>query len=210
MKNKLLILSTAVFVAGCLVASPLQASAEGMKTIESQGPSQTEKTVIKGEQEPLKVGKYTVSVYALKADKDELSMAGQYMDKTAILEVVKDEKDKNKNKEYLSINLRRTDWMQNRKVMINGKEVEHISKLLKTYEEKNNLEENKTDHTLLFEIPKVDASIKLGMNVIPMGNAAVQFRVDLQDNITKLEINETKDQGKIKRNPVQNNSENKN
>ncbi|MCT4606134.1 MAG: NEAT domain-containing protein [Marinisporobacter sp.] len=188
MKNKLLLGMSSVLVAGCLVAAPLSTSAQGTKAIEplKKEVVQAEKIIVKGEQEPLKVGKYKVTVYALKKYVDEMSMAGQYMNSTGILEVVKDEKDKNKTKEYLSINLIRTDWMENRKVMIDGKEVEHTSTLLKTYEEKNEVGKNKTDHTLRFEIPTVDAKISLGMNVIPMGNAAVEFRLDLQDDITKL------------------------
>ncbi|MCT4619325.1 MAG: NEAT domain-containing protein [Marinisporobacter sp.] len=189
MKNKLLVGMSSILVAGCLVVSPLSASAQVVKATEpvKKEVVQAEKIIVKGEQEPLKVGKYKVTVYALKKYVDEMSMAGQYMDSTGTLEVVKDEKDKKKTKEYLSINLRRTDWMENRKVMIAGKEVEHTSTLLETYEEKNEVGKNKTDHTLRFEIPTVDAKISLGMNVIPMGNAAVEFRLDLQDDITKLE-----------------------
>ncbi|QZY55866.1 NEAT domain-containing protein [Crassaminicella profunda] len=189
MKNKLLVGMSSILVAGCLVAAPLSASAQVVKASEpvKKEVVQAEKIIVKGEQEPLKVGKYKVTVYALKKYVDEMSMAGQYMDCTGIIEVIKDEKNKNKNKEYLSINLRRSDWMENRKVMIDGKEVEHTSTILKTYEEKNEVGKNKTDHTIRFEIPTVDAKISLGMNVIPMGNAAVEFRIDVQDDITKLE-----------------------
>ncbi|QZY55874.1 NEAT domain-containing protein [Crassaminicella profunda] len=203
MKNKLLVGMSSILVAGCLVATPLSASAQVVKASEpvKKEVTKAEKVIVKGEQEPLKVGKYKVTVYALKKYVDEMSMAGQYMDAIAIIEVVKDEKNKKKNKEYLSINLRRSDWMENRKVMIDGKEVEHTSTLLKTYEEKNEVGKNKTDHTIRFEIPKVDAKISLGMDVIPMGNASVEFRLDLQDDITKVlekEVKEVKSQEKTK------------
>ncbi|MCT4621213.1 MAG: NEAT domain-containing protein [Marinisporobacter sp.] len=200
MRNKLLVGMSSILVAGCLVAAPLSASAQVVKATEpvKKEVVQAEKTIVKGEQEPLKVGKYKVTVYALKKYVDEMSMAGQYMNSTGTLEVVKDEKDKNKTKEYLSIHLKRTDWMENRKVMIDGKEIEHTSKLIKTYEEKNEVGKNKTEHILRFEIPTVDAKISLGMNVIPMGNAAVEFRLDLQDDITKLVEKEVKSEEKTK------------
>ncbi|WP_129599452.1 NEAT domain-containing protein [Anaerophilus nitritogenes] len=179
MKNKIFKICTVTFVVGALLLTYTQVFAQKtqVNTVNA-----TKKVI---EKEPLKVGKYTVTVDALKINEDELSIAGQYMDAQAVLEVTKDKK--NKEKRYVELKLTRSDWMKNIKVMVNGKKVDHTSKVTKTYKEKNDEGKNKTESTIRFEISNMDSKIKLGMTVVPMGNADVEFRVQLQDDITKLE-----------------------
>ncbi|WP_053955610.1 NEAT domain-containing protein [Inediibacterium massiliense] len=182
MKSKVFKICTITFVIGALLLPSTQAFAQKGKVNKV---NTTKKTVQVKEKEPLKIGKYTVSADVLKINADELSIAGQYMDPQAVLEVTKDKKKK--EKKYIELKLIRSDWMKNVKVTVDGKNVDHTSKVTKTYKEKNEEGKNKTDSTIRFEIPKLDSKIKLGMTVVPMGNADVEFRVQLQDDITKLQ-----------------------
>ncbi|WP_053955875.1 NEAT domain-containing protein [Inediibacterium massiliense] len=185
MKNKMLKICTVTFVVGALLLPSTQAFAQKAQVSKVKATQKVQKVV---EKEPLKVGKYNVGVTAVKAKSNEMSMAGQYMDTQAVLEVTKDKQ--NKEKRYLEIKLTRSDWMENIKVNVGDKEVAYTAKVLKTYKEKNEAGKNKADSSIRFEIPNSKSgekpNIKLGMNVIPMGNASVEFRVQLGDEITKV------------------------
>ncbi|WP_196247217.1 NEAT domain-containing protein [Clostridium novyi] len=118
----------------------------------------------KKEKDKLKInaneeGKYKVNIDALKKDCDEKSMAGQYLNSTANYEV------KNGTK-YITLTLNRMDWMKNVTVYVNGDK--------KKYEEKS-IGKNRSE--IKFETDGIGAEIKLEMNVVPMGNARVTFRV---------------------------------
>ncbi|OOB76360.1 hypothetical protein AXF41_03255 [Clostridium haemolyticum] len=104
-------------------------------------------------------GMYRVNIDTFKKDSDEKSMAGQYLKSTANYEV------KNGTK-YITLTLNRMDWMKNVTVYVNGDK--------KKYEEKS-IGNNRSE--IRFETDGIGAEIKLEMNVVPMSNARVTFRV---------------------------------
>ncbi|EDS78637.1 leucine Rich Repeat domain protein [Clostridium botulinum C str. Eklund] len=118
----------------------------------------------KKEKDKLKInaneeGMYKVNIDTLKKDCDEKSMAGQYLNSTANYEV-------NNGTKYIILTLNRMDWMKNVTVYVNGDK--------KKYEEKS-IGKNRSE--IKFETDDIGAEIKLEMNVVPMGNARVTFRV---------------------------------
>ncbi|KGM97634.1 hypothetical protein Z956_01310 [Clostridium botulinum D str. CCUG 7971] len=104
-------------------------------------------------------GMYRVNINALKKDSDEPSMAGQYLNGIADYEVKEGTK-------YLTVTLNRMDWMKNVAVYVNGDK--------KKYEEKS-IGKNRSE--IKFETDGIGAEVKLEMNVVPMGNSRVTFRV---------------------------------
>lgn len=125
--------------------------------------------VLLAKNDSLQDGKYSVGIKILKEKSDDLSMAGQYIGQTAKINV-------ENGKMYLSVDVTRIDWMKNISVFLNGSSVNYDLK--KASDNKN--------ATVKFQIPNTKPDIKFGMNVEPMGNARVAFRVVLNDNITKL------------------------
>ncbi|KOC34043.1 NEAT domain-containing protein [Clostridium botulinum] len=121
-----------------------------------------------------KDGMYRVNINVLKKDSDEPSMAGQYLNGIADYEV----KDGIK---YLTLTLNRMDWMKNVAVYVNGDK--------KKYEEKS-IGKNRSE--IKFETDGMGAEVKLEMNVVPMGNARVTFRVVPKNSSLQL-IKEYKD-----------------
>ncbi|AEB75285.1 hypothetical protein CbC4_0605 [Clostridium botulinum BKT015925] len=121
-----------------------------------------------------KDGMYRVNINVLKKDSDEPSMAGQYLNGIADYEV----KDGIK---YLTLTLNRMDWMKNVAVYVNGDK--------KKYEEKS-IGKNRSE--IKFETDGIGAEVKLEMNVVPMGNARVTFRVVPKNSSLQL-IKEYKD-----------------
>lgn len=181
MKNKCLKLLTASFVSSAIILSSTQVFAKSIENnyktnIINSEINKTDNVMLVAKNDVLKDGKYNVNVEVLKADVDELSMAGQYIDKKAILEVESDKK-------YITLNISRIDWMENIKALVDDTSVEY-----ETIKNDNEAEKDKEGEsaTIKFQIPNLDSNIKFRMNVIPMGNAEVEFRVDIQDDITKL------------------------
>lgn len=115
-------------------------------------------------------GRYNVEVQILKEKSEELSMAGQYVDGNAVIDV-------EGGNMYLTIKISRNDWMEDIKVSVNDSEVKY-----ETVQQDN---EGKVA-TLRFEIPNKNANVKFKMNVVPMGNVDVTFRIALNDDIQKI------------------------
>ena len=153
-----LLLASAIIV-GATVTVQQEAYAKTNTDIKSN--------VLLAENTGLQNGKYKVSIKTLKENSDGISMAGQYVDQTANLDV-------SNGKKYLNLGISRSDWMKNIKITVNGSSAPF--KLI-----------NKGDNNAVvkFEIPDLKAKIKFSMNVVPMGNANVSFRVVLGDNVTK-------------------------
>ena len=116
-------------------------------------------------------GLYEISGKALKENSNEPSMAGTYIEKVNY--EVKD------GKKQLIVNLNRLDWMKNIKAMVDGKEV--TPKILEVTKNDKGEERGK----IIFPINSLDSDIKLQMNVEPMGNSRVTFRLDLDKNTLK-------------------------
>ena len=106
---------------------------------------------------------YNINFDILKENEDKPSMAGSYIKKVTY-------QIKNGN-HYIVVNLNRSDWMKNIKATIDGKEItpEVLNK------EKNSNGEETSD--IKFEVKDLNSKIALGMNVKPMGNARVLFRI---------------------------------
>lgn len=126
--------------------------------------------VLLAKNDSLQDGKYNVSIETLKEKNDELSMAGQYIDSNATLDV-------SGGKTYVTIKVLRNDWMKNIRIFVDDSQVNY---------EHNQLDNEGKVSTLKFAVPNSKSNVKFRMNVVPMGNADVCFRVALKDNITKI------------------------
>lgn len=122
-----------------------------------------------------KEGLYEVNIKALKENNNEPSMAGTYVgDKIKV--------QMKNGKKYAMVTFNRSDWMKNMDVLVNNKSQKYDVVNVKT-----NSAGEKTS-TIKFEIPNLDSEIKFKMNVEPMGNARVTFRVLMQkDSLNFLE-----------------------
>ncbi|GAA0785895.1 hypothetical protein GCM10008909_15320 [Hathewaya limosa] len=99
-----------------------------------------------------------IQVKALKENSNEPSMAGEYLEK-----IVKyTEKD---GKKYFTVTLNRMDWMKNIAIEVGGKEVEAEKKI------------NGNIGEFTFEVESENTEVMMRMNVVPMGNARVAFRL---------------------------------
>ena len=120
-----------------------------------------------------KDGLYEVNIKALKENNNEPSMAGTYVgDKIKV--------QMKNGKKYAIVTFNRSDWMKNMDVLVNNKSQKYDVVNVKT-----NTAGEKTS-TIKFEIPNLDSEIKFKMNVEPMGNARVTFRVLMQKNSLKF------------------------
>lgn len=131
----------------------------------------------------LENGKYNVSMETLKEKSDDISMAGQYINKKTLLEA-------NNGETYLTLTITRIDWMKNIKVFIDNSEVQ--------YDVINKGKDGQVAD-IRFKVPNTKPNIKFNMNVVPMGNANVNFRIDLQNDITKIN-GEEKKENKVSKN----------
>ncbi|SHE98524.1 NEAT domain-containing protein [Clostridium fallax] len=127
---------------------------------------------LKGE----KKGLYEVSFKALKENVEEPSMAGGYIEKVNY-EVKED-------KNQLIFSLDSIDWMQNIKATVDGKEIEPEIKDVVSKENSDGKGNQKGK--VIFDVKNLDSKITLHMNVVPMGNARVAFRVILDKNSLSL------------------------
>lgn len=141
----------------------------------------TKDMVLQAQNNILQDGKYSVSINVLKEQSDEYSIAGQYIKQASNISV-------ENGKIYLSVNITRIDWMKNISIFVNGSSVSY------------NLNKSSDKNAVIkFQIPNVNAKIKFGMNVVPMDNARVAFRVTLSDNIKPL-VNSTQQNANNKSN----------
>ncbi|RXM58560.1 NEAT domain-containing protein [Clostridium tetani] len=160
-KNFLKVLIVSVLVGGIASVST-QVFAQNIGTTNSNSP------IILAQNDKLKDGKYDVSVQILKENSEELSMAGQYVNKNASLKV-------ENGQSYITLNFSKINWMKNIKISVNGAEVSY-----KTIPSGENA-------TITFKVPNTKANIRVAMNVEPMGNVSVAFRVAIQNDIKQLD-----------------------
>ncbi|MPQ44650.1 NEAT domain-containing protein, partial [Clostridium tarantellae] len=131
---------------------------------------------------PMKDDKSTlkdIKVEILKENIDEPSMAGTYVKKVQY--------EVNNGKKYIRLNLNRSDWMKNIKIIVDEKEV--LPEILNV-EKNNNNEENSE---IRFEIKDIDSKMQVNMNVVPMNNTLVCFRIIPEKSSVDLIKEENKD-----------------
>ncbi|ABK61993.1 NEAT domain-containing protein [Clostridium novyi] len=120
-----------------------------------------------------KDGLYEVNIKALKENNNEPSMAGTYVgDKIKV--------QMKNGKKYAMVTFSRSDWMNNMDVLVNNKSQKYDVVNVKT----NSTGEKIS--TIKFKIPNLDSEIKFKMNVEPMDNARVTFRVLMQKDSLKF------------------------
>lgn len=124
-----------------------------------------ESTKLLAENDVLKDGKYTESIQVLKEKDNDLSMAGQYIGQKIDLDV----KD---GTIYGSVHITRLDWMKNIQIFIDNEEVSYDTK-----------KENEEAGILTFKMPNPKTQMVFKMNVVPMGDVRVAFRVVPQNDI---------------------------
>ena len=100
-------------------------------------------------------------------------MAGQYLNKS----ITYTEKN---GKRFFTITLNKIDWMKNIQVSVDGQSV--------SYDKKQSGE----NADLTFEINSENSQVMLHMNVVPMGNAKVGFRIVNSNSVTPETKPETK------------------
>ena len=115
---------------------------------------------------------YDIKVKILKENEDVQSMAANYIKKVSY--EIKD------GKHYIIAKLNRSDWMSGIKAKVDGKE---ISPEILNKEKNSNGEETSN---IKFEVKDLSSKIVLGMNVEPMGNARVSFRIVSEEESLKL------------------------
>ncbi|GAA0785575.1 hypothetical protein GCM10008909_14350 [Hathewaya limosa] len=143
------------------------------KDLDNQSSSQSSKQI--------KDGMYNVSIKTLKESSDEPSMAGGYIEKVNY--EVKD------GKQFILLKLNRLDWMTNITATVDGKTI------TPTIIERTKNDKGEEKGIVKFEVSSPESKIKLTMNVEPMGNARVSFRVIPEVNSLKLiDQNDAKDQ----------------
>ncbi|WP_142415560.1 NEAT domain-containing protein [Hathewaya massiliensis] len=131
----------------------------------------------KPEQKPedkkeFKNGVYSLNAKILKENSDDPSMAAQYI-KDINCEI------ENGNK-YITVSLNRIDWMKDLKVTVDGKEI--TPQITDRIKNKNGEEQGK----IRFQIGSLNSKIMLHMNVVPMGNSTVAFRLVPDKNTLTL------------------------
>lgn len=128
----------------------------------------------------IKNGLYSLLIKTLKEGSDEPSMAGGYIENTNY--EVKD------GKQYLLLKLNRIDWMKNIVATVDGDTI--TPTIVKTI--KNDKGEEKG--IIKFEVNSPKSQIKLTMNVEPMGNPRVSFKIIPEiDSLTLIKENDIKD-----------------
>ncbi len=98
-------------------------------------------------------------------------MAGSYLEK--INYEIKE------GKKYFVLTLKRTDWMKNITATVDGKE---INPKVETIERNGEEEKGK----ITFEIGSLDSKVMINMDVVPMGNVRVGFRIVPEKDTVKL------------------------
>lgn len=142
---------------------------------------------VKSQENKIKDGLYNVNFRTLKENSNEPSMAGQY-----VKEVNYEVKD---GKKYLVVTIDRSDWMKNLRAKVDGKEI--IPTVMDKSKNKNGEEVSRVK----FEVAGLNSEVMLTMNVAPMGNSKVSFRIKPMENTLKLikgyeELNNKSSKGK--------------
>ncbi len=138
-------------------------------------PKPEQKPEVKPDTKPIskeeKDGLYSLKAKILKESSDDPSMSARY-----VKDINYEVKD---GKKYLIVTLNRTDWMKNITATVDGKEITPtvIEKI-----KNNNGEEISR---IKFPINGLDSKIKLTMNVVPMDNSRVSFRIVPDKNSLK-------------------------
>ncbi|MBW4829215.1 MAG: NEAT domain-containing protein [Clostridiaceae bacterium] len=138
-----------------------------------------------GVEHSLKDGLYELEVETLKEKSDDQSMAGTYLDK----KVKFDTKD---GKSHITMTIYKSDWMKNINVIVDGEDTPY-----EIVDKKENVEVKQVPFlsgddsigdisTIKFEVSSIDSEISLQMNVKPMGDSRVTFRVVHKKDTFKL------------------------
>ena len=178
MKNKFIKLTLAGAISTGILISSSSVLATDINNNYGQVHS-NKNIVLLTQKDELEDGKYSVSFQTLK-EKSELSMAGQYVDSNGVLEV-------QGGNMYFTFKVLRNDWMKNIKVLVDDASVQ--------YEHASEDKEGKVA-AIKFQIPNKKPNIKIRMNVVPMDNADVAFRILLNDDIKKISGESPKENSK--------------
>ncbi|RXM84423.1 NEAT domain-containing protein, partial [Clostridium tetani] len=158
------------------------------KPVEKPEEKPTEKPDVKPEEKPRKRGSssstssgtsnsqngvYRVDVKILRDKDNTPSMAGQYVKDVVDYEI-------NDNKKYIVVTIDKSNWLKNIDVEVDGRSVKHS-----IIDEITNSDGEKTSK-IKFEVKDLDSKIKFSMNVEPMGNAKVSFRISPDKNSMKF------------------------
>ncbi|QZY55865.1 NEAT domain-containing protein [Crassaminicella profunda] len=129
--------------------------------------------MIKEIDEEIRNGFYEADIKILKENKDQASIAESYFLKKADVEV-KDDKN------HVRLFIKNEEDIKDLKIEVDGNHVKYETKIVKEYEN------GKKASMIQFEIPKLDATIKLKAKIVPEDNKEVTFRVVLdQDQMKK-------------------------
>lgn len=167
MKNRILKSLTVTLLAGSMILASTPSLASSLK---ESNINENDYSILVAENNALEDGKYNLSIETLKEDSDELSMAGQYMNKKALLEV------EGQNM-YMTLTLTKIEWMQDIEILVEGSSVKYD--LVKKGD-------NAETATVRFKVPNENPNVGFHMNVEPMGNARVKFKVAFQNDINKI------------------------
>lgn len=190
MKNNILKICLATAIVGNIALGSNYAFASDINTKNSN----YEQQIITAENNQLQNGQYTVNIETLKENSDELSMAGQYIDKTANVNV-------ENGAMTLSLRITKINWMKNIEVAVDGSIV--------NYETVMEGDDGQVA-TISFPITGQNPNIVFHMNVEPMGNARVCFRVALQGDFNKVGENVTTTASNTENNDSKNNTNGEN
>ncbi|MBU5298845.1 NEAT domain-containing protein [Clostridium sporogenes] len=179
MKNKFIKLTLAGAISTGILISSSSVLATDINNNHGQVHS-NKNIVLLAQKDGLEDGKYSVSFQTLKEKSAELSMAGQYVDSNGVLEV-------QGGNMYFTFKVLRNDWMKNIKVLVDDAPVQ--------YEHASQDNEGKVSG-IKFQIPNKKPNIKIRMNVVPMDNADVAFRMVLNDDIKKISGESPKESSK--------------
>ena len=179
MKNKFIKLTLAGAISTGILISSSSVLATDINNNHGQVHS-NKNIVLLAQKDGLEDGKYSVSFQTLKEKGAELSMAGQYVDSNGVLEV-------QGGNMYFTFKVLRNDWMKNIKVLVDHASVQ--------YEHASQDNEGKVA-AIKFQIPNKKPNIKIRMNVVPMDNADVAFRIVLNDDIKKISGESPKESSK--------------
>ncbi|OOB76361.1 cell surface protein [Clostridium haemolyticum] len=160
-KNLLKVLTVGILAGGVLFSSS-QAFAQTGNVNQS---IKLESGSMLAKNDFLKDGTYKVSIQVFKEKGNDLSMAGQYIGQQITLQV-------KGGQIYAIVDISRLDWMKNINIFVNGADTKYDKSM--NGSQKGNVK---------FKLPSMDAKITFKMNVVPMGNARVAFRVVPQNDI---------------------------
>ncbi|MCT4619326.1 MAG: NEAT domain-containing protein [Marinisporobacter sp.] len=125
-------------------------------------------------------GFYEADIKILKENEDQASIAEPYFLKKADVEV-KDDKN------YVRLFVKNEEDIKDLKIEVDGNHVKYETKMVKEYDN------GKKASMIKFEIPKLDATIKLKAKIVPEDNKEVTFRVLLDKDQMKKKTDDSID-----------------